>query len=468
MKRILILALVLVLAVAGVAWWRIHEANSSIPALRTAAIERGDLTVTITATGTFQPEEVIDVGAQVAGRIVRFGRDPHDSSKTIDYNTLVDEGTELAFIDEALYRSDVDQARANLTQAKGQEAQAQAQVEQAQANITRAEADLVSMKVKFDQAEREWNRVQRLAVRPGAISDTEYDQAKATFESARASVGSGEAALVQAKKALKDSEGNVVRVRGMREGAEAALDKAKTNLGYCTIKSPIKGIIIDRRVNVGQTVVASLNAPSLFLIAKDLKKIQLWAQVNEADINLVHEGQPVRFTVDARPGETFSGTVTQVRYNATMTQNVVTYTVVITTDNSEGKLRPYQTANGTFEVAKQKDVLKVPNSALRWQPRPEQVDPDHLAEYEKLTRRKAANKLPSGESREGLIWLPSGERKVRPVKVKVGLSDGMQTEVSADGLSEDDQVVVGVEQAKSNGDDGPNALQPRMFNRPKQ
>src|SRR5262249_54794772 len=147
-------------------------------------------------------------------------------------------------------------------------------------------------------------------------------------------------------------------------------------------------------------------------------------------------------------------------YNATMTQNVVTYTVVITTDNSEGKLRPYQTANGTFEVAKQKDVLKVPNSALRWQPRPDQVDPDHLEEYQKLTRRKAGNKLPSGESREGLIWVPSGERKVRPVKVKVGLSDGMQTEVAADGLSEDDQVVVGVEQAKSNGDDGPNALQP--------
>ena len=155
----------------------------------------------------------------------------------------------------------------------------------------------------------------------------------------------------------------------------AALRMAKTNLGYTTIKSPVRGAIIDRRVNIGQTVVASLNAPSLFLIAKDLRRMQVWASVNEADIGRIHVDMPVRFTVDAHAGQTFHGKVTQIRMNATMTQNVVTYTVVVTTDNSNGKLLPYLTANVQFEVDQRSHVLLVPNAALRWKPQASQIDP---------------------------------------------------------------------------------------------
>ena len=148
---------------------------------------------------------------------------------------------------------------------------------------------------------------------------------------------------------------------------------ARTNLGYTTIKSPVRGVIIDRRVNIGQTVVASLNAPSLFLIAKDLRRMQVWASVNEADIGHIRLDMPVRFTVDAYAGETFHGKVTQIRMNATMTQNVVTYTVVVTTDNSNGKLLPYLTANVQFEMDQRSDVLLVPNAALRWKPQASQM-----------------------------------------------------------------------------------------------
>src|SRR5205814_7076430 len=164
---------------------------------------------------------------------------------------------------------------------------------------------------------------------------------------------------------------------------QSALETAKINLGYTTIVSPVKGVILDRRVNIGQTVVSSLNAPSLFLIAKDLKRLQVWASVNEADIGNVHSGQPVTFTVDAYPGRVFKGVVAadQPRLNASMTQNVVTYTVVVNTDNSDGKLVPYLTANLQFEISKHANVLLVPNAALRWKPSPNQVAPEARDEY---------------------------------------------------------------------------------------
>jgi HlyD family secretion protein len=162
----------------------------------------------------------------------------------------------------------------------------------------------------------------------------------------------GEAAILQAKAGLAQ--------------AEAVLRRAQRNLGYCTITSPVKGVIIDRRVNIGQTVVASLNAPSLFLIAKDLTRMQVWVAVNEADIGKIRPGQPVTFTVDAFQGETFRGEVGKIRLNASMTQNVVTYTVEIITDNASGRLLPYLTANVQFELSRASYVLMVPNAALRW------------------------------------------------------------------------------------------------------
>ena len=161
--------------------------------------------------------------------------------------------------------------------------------------------------------------------------------------------------------------------------AEATLKSFQTDLDYCQIKSPVKGVIVDRRVNIGQTVVSALSASSLFLLAKDLSRVQIWASVNEADIGRIHQGQNATFTIDTFPNDTFTGTVTQVRLNATMTQNVVTYTVVVTTENKDQRLLPYMTANVNFEVARHENVLKVPNAALRWKPRPAEIALDDRA-----------------------------------------------------------------------------------------
>ncbi len=232
--------------------------------------------------------------------------------------------------------------------------------------------------------------------------------------------------------------------------AKANLEEAEANLGYTTIRSPVKGVILDRRVNIGQTVVASLNAPSLFLIAKDLSRMEIWASVNETDIGSIHPGQRVRFTVGTFPGEKFEGKVSQIRLNASMVQNVVTYTVVVSVDNTSGRLMPYLTARLEFEVEGRKGVLLVPKAALRWQPRVQNLPPEAREAYARSLQARArasegetAHARP-GEPREGVVWEQHGEF-VRAVPVKVGLSDGLNVQVEGRGLDDGTKVVVGVE-----------------------
>src|SRR6266478_6358396 len=330
-RLVVILVVVAVLGLGG--WWYLFARDSNKSRFRTAVAERGELLATINATGTIEAEENIDIGAQVQGMIKKFGPDPKDPKKMIDYGSEVEEGTVLAQIDPSLYQATLNQATANL--------------HQAQANVHKAEADLVAMKSKLEQTKRDWERVQKL-IPSKALSDLDIDTAKNAFETAQAAVPGGEAAVAAAKAAV--------------EVAQAQRDTAQTNLDYCTIKSPVKGVVITRRVNIGQTVVSSLSAPSLFLLARDLRRIQVWASVNEADIGHLRTGQQVTFSVDAFAGERFKGTILQIRLNATMTQNVVTYTVVVETDNSDGKLLPYMTANLQFEVNKRQNVLLVPNT----------------------------------------------------------------------------------------------------------
>ena len=420
MKKILILLVPFVLAGgAGVVYWQ--RSGQPSTTFRTAPVKRGDLLVTISATGTVEPEEVVDVGAQIAGRIASFGHDPDAPDKTIDYGSAVAEGTVLARIDDALYAADVESSAA--------------QLEQVKANVLRAQADLEQMKAKLYQAEQNWKRAQELGP-SRALSATDYDSYQAAYETAKATVAVGEATIVQAEKAVLQ--------------AQASLDRTKTNLGYCTIKSPVKGVIVDRRVNIGQTVVASLSAPSIFLIAKDLKRMQVWASVNEADIGSIHAGQPVSFTVDAYPGQTFRGEVGKIRLNASMTQNVVTYTVEITTDNSDGRLLPYLTANVQFEITRRPDVLMVPNAALRWTPVLQQVVPDARQELGNTGRRRPTATRPAAAAGAGAaaaarppgaVWIQDGAY-VRPIAVKVGPSDGAMTEVQSDRLSEGTEVVL--------------------------
>jgi HlyD family secretion protein len=442
-------------AIAAGAWgvwqWRAQAAEG--PGLRTAEVEIRDLLVQITATGTLEPEEVIDVGAQVAGRIESLGQDPTDSGKTIDYRSEVDAGTVLALIDPAVYQAQVEQAQAMVEQAQAQQAQANAMIEQGLANVQRAEADLVQLNARLVQAEREWKRTQQLYEQKKIISESEYDLAKAAVDTARANVEVGKATLAQAKASSLDANAAVARAKGAMSDAQANLKRAEINLGYCTIKSPVHGVIVDRRVNVGQTVVASLNAPSLFLIAKDLRRMQIWASVNEADIGQIHPGQPVRFTVDAFPDEEFTGEVAQIRLNANMTQNVVTYTVVVAIDNSDGRLLPYLTANVQFEVARKPGALAVPNAALRWQPPADLV----VAEANAATDAAAAGK---GRGKQATVWVPTGG-KLRPVAVDIGLSDGVYTEIVGGPLQAGDAVAVGIDTSAAGNVANP--FVPQMF-----
>ena len=427
-RRILVIIVVAVVAALALTAYLLRGSGKSA-GFKTVQVKRGDLQATISATGTVEPEEVVDIGAQVAGRIVTFGKDKN--GEEVDYGSVVEAGMVLARIDDALYAADAASAKAQLAQAK--------------AAVQKAQADLGQMQAKLLQTENDWARAQKLGP-SDALSQTDFDAARANYEVAKANLGVGKAAIVQA-------QGTVTQ-------AEAVLKRALQNLSYCTIVSPVKGVIIDRRVNIGQTVVASLNAPSLFLLAKDLKRLQVWVSVNEADIGRIKPGQPVTFTVDAYPGEVFSGEVGKVRLNATMTQNVVTYTVEIITDNSSGKLLPYLTANVNFIVGERKNVLLVPNAALRWTPQLSQV----VAEFRGSAKKaqgpeapppvKPAAKAGKEEQARGVVYVPQGTL-VRPVYVALGLSDGSLTEVESSELKEGTLVVVGEMESQPAGKPAP-------------
>jgi HlyD family secretion protein len=434
----LLIPLVIVAAVGLFGWWYLDAREGHTQKFRTVAARRGELSATINATGTIEPEEVIDIGAQVAGMIKEFGTDPKNPNKSIDYGSEVEKGTVLAKIDESLYKAAVDQTEANL--------------HQAEANVQKAKADLVSVKSKREQTQRDWLRAQQLWP-SRAIADVDYDTAKNAWEAAQAAVPGGQAAVEAAEKAV--------------EVARAQNQTAQINLAYCTIKSPVKGVIVDRRVNIGQTVVSSLSAPSLFLLAKDLKRLQVWASVNEADIGHIYVGLPVSFSVDAYPGEKFQGKVAQIRLNATMVQNVVTYTVVVSADNSSGRLLPYMTANLDFEIDRHPDALRVPNAALRWQPTPQEVAPDARAEFMKALRAQsgASGSQPQTAKKDshdrGRVWVVDRDF-VRPIKVRIGLSDGAMTEIVGGDLKEETPVVVG-EVHENNAAGTSNPFTPQMF-----
>jgi HlyD family secretion protein len=411
----LVLALVVVLALAGS--WFLARGSKDTVSFRTVPVKQGDLLATISATGTVEPEEVVDVGAQVAGKILSFGKDV--AGKTVDYGSFVEDGTILAQIDDSLYAADVAQARA--------------QLEQARATVTRAEADLGQLQAKLTQAERDWNRAKKLGP-SDALSQSDYDAAISAHDVAKANVAVGRAAIAQAQSSVAM--------------ATATLKRTQQNLDYCTIKSPVRGVIIDRRVNIGQTVVSSLSAPSLFLIAKDLKRLQVWVAVNEADVGNIRPGQPVTFTVDAFPGQVFQGEVGKMRLNATMTQNVVTYIVEIVIDNSDGKLLPYLTANVRFNVSNRTGVLLVPNTALRWTPTPDQMATGSVGKTGKKPPGEGASgagpaaRPAQEEANRGTVWSPEGDL-VKPIPVRLGMSDGTMTEVQGEQLKEGTLVVIG-------------------------
>jgi HlyD family secretion protein len=308
--------------VPSVAATKMEKAEQPAPLAKT---KHHDSPGTLTVTGTVKPEEVVEVGAQVNGMIVSVGLDQTDRGRLLDQGSVVRKGEVLAQIDPTIYKAQVDYAEASLSKAK---------------------TDLEQLITRCGQLKQDWLRAQSLLPQK-AIANTDYDAAAANCKVAADTVGSGRASVQQ---------------------CEASLQVAKTYLSYTIITSPIDGVILDRRVNVGQIVCATFNVPGLFVVAKDLRRTQVWASVDEADIGHIHPGQPVQFTVDAYPGEVFDGKVSRIRLNPVVAQDHSTYTVVVATDNSRGML-PYLTAKLRFDIPKEAKgpakVLDLDNVARR-------------------------------------------------------------------------------------------------------
>jgi HlyD family secretion protein len=428
LKTFLAILITAALAAGGWWWWSQRDTQTETQQYRTTPVVKTDIISSIAATGTVVPEDVVDVGTQVNGQIASFGKDTE--GKPIDYRSVVTENTVLARIDDTLYAADVVSGEAQL-------ASAQAQVRVVEANVAQAIA-------KRDQAQRDWDRAQKLGT-SRALSQADYDAAKSAFEQAAAAVVQTQASVGQAQAQIKI--------------AEASLTRSRRNLSLCTILSPVSGVIIDRKVDIGQTVVSSLNAPSLFLIAKDLSKMQVLVQVNEADIGSVKPGDAVTFTTDAFPAEKFTGTVHRIRLNATMTQNVVTYTVEISTDNANLKLLPYLTANVRFIIDQRQSVTAVPNAALRWSPgaaapaTPAGPAASGGAPASASAAPAASPRPTRATPRSSTIYVLRDGAPV-PITVTAGLSDGTVTEITSDQLVEGDVVITGEAVANSSAAPG--------------
>ena len=382
-----------VLTASAVAYgYRSASAKHNVT-FETAAIDRGRVVAKVTATGTLSAIVTVQVGSQVSGRLQKI---------MVDYNSPVHKNQLIAKIDPELFQAAFEQAKANLAAAKG--------------NLAKAEAQALD-------SDRQFKRSQSLAERK-LIAQADLDTAQATADAAHAAVDAAKGAVEQ---------------------AQASLNEAQINLAYTNIYSPTDGVVISRNVDVGQTVAASLQAPTLFVIAEDLRKMQVDTSVAEADIGRLRDGMPATFTVDAYPGETFRGAVRQIRNAPQTVQNVVTYDAVIDIDNVDLKLKPGMTANATFVVAERSDVLRVSNAALRYRPSAEVLALAGLgaakdASGSRSGQRAGQAKADPAVAARRIFVLSDG--KPRPVSIKTGVTDGTLSEIVEGDLKAGDQVIV--------------------------
>jgi HlyD family secretion protein len=376
-------------------------------AYKTEKVDRGNVTMTVTATGTLSAVKTVQIGSQVSGVIARL---------YADFNSEVKAGQLLAELDPTPFEQVAEQRRADVTRAR----------------------------VATDDARIKYERQRRL-MEAGLTSQAEVDGAKATYDGARAQV----------------------------QQANAALSQAQTNLKYTRITSPTDGVVVDKQYEVGQTVAASFQAPTLFEIAQDLTKMQVQADVDQSDIGRVQVGQVARFSVDAYPDEEFRGRIAQIRYNAQVNQNVVTYPVILEVENPEGRLRPKMTANVTINVSTVRNVLRIPNAALRFKPATESGaagaqpagDPAERAARSgqaggpagaaaQFPRGRRGAKTGGGLARPQTVYLLGPDKKLQPVAIRTGISDGRFTQIVSGNLKEGDQVVVGLATSKVEGAQG--------------
>lgn len=374
---------------------------------KTEKVDRGNVTMTVTATGTLSAVTTVLVGSQVSGVIAQL---------YADFNSEVKKGQLLAELDPTPF---------------------QQQMEQRRADVTRSQVFVDDARLKYDR--------ERRLMEAGLTAQADVEAAKATYDGARAQLAQ----------------------------SNAALGQAATNLRYTKILAPTDGIVVDKQYEIGQTVAASFQAPTLFQIAQDLTKMQVQADVDQSDIGRVQVGQVARFNVDAYPEDEFRGKIAQIRFNAVVNQNVVTYPVIIEVPNPEGRLRPKMTANVTIDVATVPNVLRVPNAALRFKPpqTASEGDPVQNAARSGQTGGPAgvAAQMPRGRRRAGAgaaaaktqtVYIMGADKKLKPVEIRTGISDGRFTHVISGELKEGDAVVVGqatskVESAPPMGGQGP-------------
>jgi HlyD family secretion protein len=372
MKRILSLVVVAGLVGAGVWAYLYTQSRGNAPKYRTTRAERGALTAAVSATGNLNAVTTVLVGSQVSGQIKELHA---------DFNTLVKKDQVIARIDPEIFQAKVSQAQADLESSRAavlnQEAQVQrarADVENARAALAEARANTAKAQVTVADSRRDLDRKSEL-FRRELIAKSDLDTAQAAQDSALASVDAARAkeqslsaAIQSAQAQLRVVEAALQSARAQVDQKRAALRQAQVDLDHTTIRAPVNGVVVSRAVDVGQTVAASLQAPTLFTIAGDLTKMQVEVSVDEADIGRIKLEDRATFTVDSFPGQTFTGTVTQIRKAAQVVQNVVTYTVVVAVDNPGGRLLPGMTANVKMIVAEKPSVLKVANAALRFRP----------------------------------------------------------------------------------------------------
>ena len=358
-KKYLLWILGLLLIAGGVGGYLYYYKDSEASVkYRTVKVERGSLATYVTANGTINPVITVLVGSQVSGTIQKL---------YADYNSRVKKDQLIAQIDPAIFQAQVSQARAKLENARAAFLNAQADIATAKANIESNKANVIKSKVAVDDTKRNLDRSLEL-FRRNLISASERDSAQTAQDSARAQLEASQAQQKASEAQLDSAHAKMESARAQIKQAEAELELAQVNLDHTKILAPVNGIVISRNVDVGQTVAASLQAPTLFTIAQDLTDMQVDTNVSEADIGRVAIGQEATFTVDAFPNFTFRGKVTDIRNAPLTVQNVVTYDVVILVKNPELKLRPGMTANASILVAQRESVLKIPNSALRFRP----------------------------------------------------------------------------------------------------
>ncbi len=427
MKRIV--SLVVVAALVGLGVWGYFYAQSrgNAPKYRTARVERGPITAAVSSTGNLNAVIIVQVGSQVSGQI---------KDLLVDFNSVVKRGQIIARIDPQLFEAQVNQAKADLETARAAVLNQTATVEKARADVESARAALAQGKAQTAKADAATADAKRIAERSRELfrrelvaqadrdtADANHDQAVAQSDASRANEKALAAAIQASEAQLRVQEAGLKSARAQVDQKKAALSQTQTNLDYTTIRAPVDGVVVSRNVDVGQTVAASLQAPILFTIAQDLTKMQVEVSVDEADIGRIRLEDRATFTVDAFPGQNFSGRVNQIRKAALVIQNVVTYTVVVAVDNPGGRLLPGMTANVKMIVSEKPSVLKIPNAALRFRPPGAESGP--------ATPGAAGPAAGGGPGQGAGGGRPGGEQLRERLTKGLGLNDEQQRKLDA-------------------------------------